>query len=154
MPEPNLHRELVAHNDTRHLAMIREAVREAAAFVPFPEKDVARIILAVDEAVANIMEHAYEDRPEGGDITITLDSDGASFRACIVDNGQEFDPSSISVPDIVEHVRKGKKKGLGIFLMRQIMDEVKYTFVQGLRNELRMVKWKNKNATATAVAGS
>jgi anti-sigma regulatory factor (Ser/Thr protein kinase) len=47
----------------------------------------------------------------------------------------------VDTPDIAEHVAAGRRNGLGIFLMRQIMDEVKYTFVQGFRNELRMVKY-------------
>ena len=136
-----IHKELVAPNDTRHLAKIREIVQESAGKLAFEKADIGRIVLAVDEAVANIMEHAYEDMEEAGDIRIAIDADDTRFEVLISDSGKEFDPSRIDVPDIAEHVTRGKKKGLGIFLMRQIMDEVKYTFVQGLRNELRMVKY-------------
>ena len=139
-----IHKELVASNDTKHLVRIREIVNEAAAAATFNEGDVSKIVLAVDEAVSNIMEHAYEECEEAGDIRITIDVDSARFQVVITDSGREFDPSSIEVPDIRDHVRRGKKKGLGVFLMRQIMDEVKYTFIQGLRNELRMVKYVRK----------
>jgi serine/threonine-protein kinase RsbW len=138
----HVHKELVAPNDTRHLVKIREVVQEAAAQVPFDKREVGRIVLAVDEAVSNIMEHAYEDQENNeGDIRVTIDADCSKMEVVICDSGKEFNPESIQVPDISEHVQRGKKKGLGIFLMRQIMDEVKYTFVQGIRNELRMVKY-------------
>ncbi len=136
-----VHKELVAPNDTRQLARIRELVEEAASQGPFEPPEVGRIVLAVDEAISNIMEHAYEDGSDVGDIRICLDVDDHRFSVLISDSGKEFNPSTVHVPDIDTHIREGKKKGLGIFLMRQIMDEVKYTFVQGLRNELRMVKY-------------
>lgn len=137
-----VHRDMVVPNDTEHLVDVREAVRDVVHESAFPDKDVNRIILAVDEAVANIMEHAYETNQEGElTIEMTLDADASKFEVVIIDSGKEFDPAEIDVPDMSDHVAKGKKKGLGIFLMRQIMDEVQYTFVQGFRNELRMVKY-------------
>lgn len=136
-----VHKELVAPSDTKHLAKIRQIVQEVAAQVPFGEADIGRIVLAVDEAVANVMEHAYEDMEAPGDISIIIDADERRMEVVVADNGKEFDPGAINVPNIVDHVNQGKKKGLGIFLMRQIMDEVKYTFVKGLRNELRMIKY-------------
>jgi len=141
MPEFHIHRELVASNDTRYLVRIREVVRETAQQAPFDERDVNRIVLAVDEAVSNIIEHAYDEPGQQGDIRVVLDADYNRFEVVIIDTGRQFDPAQIDVPDIAEHIRRGKKKGLGIFLMRQIMDEVKYTFVHGVRNELRMVKY-------------
>lgn len=143
MPE-HIHKELVAPNDTRHLVKIREIVEDSAIKTFSDKREAGRIVLAVDEAVSNIMEHAYEDMEIAGDIRITIDADDARFEIVISDSGKEFDPNTLNVPDIKEHVSRGKKKGLGVFLMRQIMDEVKYTFVQGLRNELRMVKYVRK----------
>lgn len=145
-----VHKELVAPNDTKHLARIREVVADAAKQSAFDERDCSKIVLAVDEAVSNIMEHAYEGQEEPGDIRITIDADPTRFEVVITDSGHEFDPSTIEVPDMADHVQKGRKKGLGIFLMRQIMDEVKYTFVQGLRNELRMVKYAKRKEEENA----
>ena len=137
------HKDLVIPNDTKYLATVRESVRDVVKNSAFPDKDINRIILAVDEAVANIMEHAYENARAGDKLSIELklDADATRFEVVIIDSGREFDPSEIDVPNMDEHVAQGKKNGLGIFLMRQIMDEVQYTFVQGFRNELRMVKY-------------
>ena len=55
--------------------------------------------------------------------------------------GEGFDPDRIKEPNMAEHVRAGRKSGLGIFLMRQIMDEVTYRFREGVPNRLRLVKY-------------
>lgn len=139
----NVHRELLIPNSTRFLATVRQAVSDVVQESAFPDKDIHRIILAVDEAVANIMEHAYESVEGESELSINLmlDADATKFEVVIHDSGKEFDPSEVESPDMSEHVAAGRRNGLGIFLMRQIMDEVKYTFVQGFRNELRMVKY-------------
>lgn len=138
-----VHQEMVIPNNTRYLSTVRDAVNRVVEESAFPDKDIHRIILAVDEAVANIMEHAYESTNGESELTINmmLDADATKFEVVIHDSGREFDPSDVDTPDMAEHVAAGKRNGLGIFLMRQIMDEVKYTFVQGFRNELRMVKY-------------
>ncbi len=141
MPVTSLHRELVAPNNTRNLSRIRAAVHEAAVASALPARDVPQVVLAVDEAVANIIEHAYDGSVEPGDIRITIDATRARFEVVISDAGREFDPGAVETPDIQEHVRRRQKDGLGVFLMRQVMDEVKYTFVQGIRNELRLVRY-------------
>ncbi|MHC4870958.1 MAG: ATP-binding protein [Planctomycetota bacterium] len=137
------HKELVIPNKTKYLSTVRDAVSSVVTESEFPDTDMHRIILAVDEAVANIMEHAYENHEPDSELTITmlLDADDTKFEVVIQDSGREFDPSDIETPDMEEHVAAGRRNGLGIFLMRQIMDEVKYTFVHGTKNELRMVKY-------------
>ena len=139
----HIHRELVIPNETQYLSTVRDAVNSVVHESDFPNDDVHRIILAVDEAVANIMEHAFEGRESESELTITmsLDADETKFEVIILDSGNEFDPADIATPNMMEHVAAGRRNGLGIFLMRQIMDEVKYTFVNGYRNELRMVKY-------------
>ncbi len=137
------HKELIIPNLTKHLSSVRDAVTAVVQESEFPNTDMHRIILAVDEAVANIMEHAYENRDPESKLTINLmlDADSTKFEVRIQDSGKEFDPSDIQTPDIETHVAAGKRSGLGIFLMRQIMDEVKYTFVSGVKNELKMIKY-------------
>lgn len=142
MPEP-IQKELVAPSDTRHLAMIREAVSSTAALWFQEKTTVTRITLAVDEAVANVMEHAYKGM-EPGEIRLLIDANDDRFAVTVMDHGREFNPDSIASPDMQEHVKLGKRSGLGVFLMRQIMDEVKYSFVENKRNELRMVKYVPK----------
>ena len=134
-------REFKIPNETSHLATVREAVREVVAESSFPKGELNRLMLAVDESVTNIMEHAYENDLEGEMfIGITLSATGSEFVARIRDWGSPFDPTQIPAPNLSEHVKNGRRHGLGIFLVRRIMDEVTYTSSPDGCNELRLAK--------------
>ncbi|TET36668.1 MAG: ATP-binding protein [Planctomycetota bacterium] len=137
-----IERKLVVVNETKNLKLLRNFVTEVSGEmnVPLPERN--KIILAVDEAVSNIIEHAYDSSHEGkSEVEVILLSEPDKVVITIKDSGREFDPTEIEDPDIRMHVNEGRKNGLGIFLMRQIMDEVKYTFRAGVENQLVMVKY-------------
>lgn len=139
MPEM-IQEEITAPCDTRHLAAIREMIKSTASRCFGQDTLAAKITLAVDEAVANVMEHAYEGM-ENGDVRVAVYADGEKFTVTVTDQGRQFNPDSIANPNILMHVKEGKRNGLGIFIIRQVMDEIKYTFVQNKHNELRMVKY-------------
>ncbi|MBI5366045.1 MAG: ATP-binding protein [Planctomycetes bacterium] len=130
---------IIISNDTRFLSLAREFTQRMIRASTLSRTEESKIILAVDEAVTNIIEHGYENQKDGT-IEMEIEAGQDQFRVIIRDSGKEFDPSSIKDPDMDDHVKKGKKKGLGIFLMRQIMDEVKYVFKEGVQNELILVK--------------
>jgi len=141
-PAEIVHRELTIPNDTACLCLVRKAVAEVIQGSAFPRKDVHLLTLSVDEAVANIIEHAYAGcRPGEKEIEIILEADAEKFEVVVYDSGREFDPSSIPEVNIKEHVRQGRKNGLGLFIMRQIMDEVNYSFQHNVRNRLQMIKF-------------
>lgn len=131
---------LVVTNDTKYLIVVREFISRLVQQSRLSRDDENKIILAVDEAVTNIIEHGYDDGVEGS-IEIEVEVDEAQFKVMIRDTGRIFNPESIPTPDLTDHVKLGKKKGLGIFLMRQIMDEVRYRFKDGIKNELTLVKY-------------
>lgn len=141
----SIEEEMIAPCDTRNLASIRAMVKAAAARC-FTEKSlVAKITLAVDEAVANVMEHAY-DGLEPGDVRVAVRTENNKFIVTVTDQGHQFDPGCIATPDMKQHVQQGKRDGLGIFLIRQIMDEINYSYIlKSAHNELRMVKYFSEN---------
>ena len=141
-----VHREYVFPNDVRFLAQIREIVADVINKSPFPKEELNLIKLAVDEAVANVMEHAYPDTISLGEqeIELTLDADDSSFKAIIRDSGMKFDSTQLKEVNIKRHVKEGHTGGLGVYMMRRIMDEVNYSFFQSSRNELQMIKWARK----------
>ena len=101
-----------------------------------PQQTIYNIQLAVHEGCTNIVDHAYVD--DGGRIAVNLML-GWSPPQIIVelhDNGRSFDPDSISDPNFDEP----QVRGYGLFLMRQIMDEVAYDPQPG-HNCWRMVKY-------------
>ena len=138
---------LLITSETRNLQRVRAFLGECivrSGYVPAEWQN--KITLAVDEAVSNIIEHAYDKEEHGqqGEINIVIEATHERFEIVIIDSGKEFDPDTIPEVDISTHVQAGRKSGLGIFLMRRIMDEVRYTFKEGIKNELRMVKYFRK----------
>ena len=131
---------LVITNETRHLILVRDFIARLVHQGHLAREVENKIILAVDEAVTNIIEHGFE-RGEEGNIEVEVEIDEAQFRVIIRDSGRIFNPESVPDPDMKSHIRGGRKKGLGIFLMRQIMDEVRYAFRDGVKNELTLVKY-------------
>lgn len=139
MPPEPFRRDMKISNETRNLAAVRKETSEFLDKTPFPRKEKDKIILAVDEAVANVVEHAYGT--QRGDIEIIFKMDTERLEITIRDNGKRFNPEEIAAPDIHDHVKKGLKGGLGMFLMRKIMDEVRYSVDSTHVNELVMIKF-------------
>jgi serine/threonine-protein kinase RsbW len=102
----------------------------------------------VDEACANIVEHAYGGG-DGGEISITCgigDVQGeAFFLVRLEDQGEPFDPDSVPAPRLTEDPEELKIGGLGIHFMQKMMDRVEYRFYPG-RNELVMYKRLDREA--------
>lgn len=138
---PDSHLEMSVTNDLACLSEVREAVSRGVRDGGFPGQYVNRLQIAVDEAVTNIIEHGYEGQPRGkGTIWITIDVSKDRFRIEVADNGTSFDPNTLTDVDIATHVAQGNTGGLGVFLMRKIMDVVDYRFEVGVKNRLVLVK--------------
>ena len=120
---------------------IREFVGEAASQVGFSEKEIYSIQLAVDEASTNIIEHAYSGIA-GGQIEIDCNVAGDELKIILHDKGKSFDPSSVPEPNVKADLSERKIGGLGMYLMRKLMDEVYYESSQETGNALTMVKRK------------
>ena len=131
---------LTVANDTRHLLAVRDFITRMARHGGLSDEEVHKIVVAIDEAVTNIIEHGY-NKDEKGTIELEADWEGGKFQVVIRDSARVFNPQSIPSPDMEEHIKAGRKKGLGVFLMRQIMDEVRYRYKDGVQNELTLVKY-------------
>jgi len=123
--------------EERHLAEIRDFVQEAGEKLLIPNKVLANTKLAVDEACTNVVKHGYHGTV--GDIDVTIIGNGREFSIEIRDSGQNFDLRSVRSPDLKMYVETRRKGGLGVFLMNQLMDEVRYTGGGGA-NTLTMSK--------------
>ena len=119
---------------------IREFVGDIARAGGFGAKDIYNIQLAADEAASNIIEHAYEG-VNTGVLEISCGMRDGAITIIMVDHGESFDPSAIPLPDLKADLSERKIGGLGIFLMRKLMDEVHYE-VQNSGNVLTMIKRK------------
>lgn len=102
-----------------------------------PEKTVQEIELAVDEAVTNVMLHGYTS-PEGR-IHVCCRLDGDTIWVTIEDEAPPFDPTTAPEPDLEGGVDDRPIGGLGIYLIREMTDELRYERKEG-RNILILGK--------------
>lgn len=123
---------------TENLALIRDFVANIGVQAGLVDDDVAKLELAVDEACANVMEHAH-GYDSNKAVTIRATFDAATLRIEVVDEGEGFDPTQPSAP-VEELVHDRRTGGLGLRVMRSLMDEVSYEIVPGERNRLRLLK--------------
>lgn len=120
---------------------IREYVGNIARENGFGDKDIYNIQLATDEAASNIIEHAYENISDGMlELSCGVQSD--TIKIILIDHGEPFDPSEIPLPDLKADLSDRKIGGLGIFLMRKLMDEVHYESRVDKSNTLTLIKRK------------
>ena len=126
-------------NEARNLSLVRKAVVGFLEKSAFDERLRGHLVLAIDESVANVIEHAYgRDR---GLLEINLELDEERLRVRVRDQGEPFVPTDAKILDLNEHLRLGLDGGLGLFLMRKVMDEVRYSSTSRYTNELDMIKF-------------
>lgn len=118
---------------------IRNFVGEEARRAGFDEKEIYSIQLATDEAASNVIEHAYQGIPDG-EIDISCELQGDALVIVLHDRGKSFDPGKVRQPDLKADLSKRRIGGLGLYLMRRLMDEVHFERAGGEGNFLTMVK--------------
>jgi anti-sigma regulatory factor (Ser/Thr protein kinase) len=85
-----------------------------------------KLTLALEEGVTNVLGYAFEGMPPPHRVSVRLDITERSVAAEIVDNGRPFDPTAAEGPDLSLPLEERDPGGLGIHLMRSLMDEVRY----------------------------
>lgn len=113
-------------------------VGKAATEAGLDEKAIFHCQMSVDEACTNIIEHAYGGEGKG-DIHITTRAEPGVFTITLIDHGEPFDPDSVPPPRIGSDPANIEPGGLGLHLMRKLMDNVSFEFSQE-HNKLVMVK--------------
>lgn len=135
----NRKRELRVKSRTDNLSVIRDFISENALSAGIDEAVVDKIMLAVDEACTNIIKHAYKSSPEG-EIILTIDYDENKFTITIIDYGKSFEPERVPLPNLQKYYKEHKVGGLGMYLMKSLMDDVKYTSIPGKYNRVLLSK--------------
>lgn len=120
--QPPIRAEMIS--DPRYLSAVRAMVGQFAARCGFNEHQCGQIALAVDEAICNIINHGYQRR-EDGRIWLQLWplTDPKGVRIVLEDEARQVDLESIRSRDL-DDIRPG---GLGVHIIREIMDDVEYS---------------------------
>jgi serine/threonine-protein kinase RsbW len=131
---------------TENLSEIRKFVENFLEVNSVSLQDKEKIILAIDEACTNKIKHAYNF--DGSKlISITLEIKDKIFIARISDWGKSFEPTQIPVPDLEENYKSRKKGGYGIYLMKKLMDQIEYKFLESGENVIilkRKISFNNE----------
>jgi serine phosphatase RsbU (regulator of sigma subunit)/anti-sigma regulatory factor (Ser/Thr protein kinase)/transposase len=110
--------------EERHLTEIRDFLQDVGEKLLIPNHVLANTKLAVDEACTNVVKHGYRD--SSGTIEVVVTGNGREFTISIKDHGIPFDLRNVQSPDLTIYVENRKRGGLGVFLINQLMDDVRY----------------------------
>src|ERR1041385_2698100 len=118
--------------------MIRAFVERAVRRTPLQPTDLSKLTLAVDEACANVIEHAYEHDPTK-ELTIRVAFDDSRVEIDVIDTGRSYDPSSHLSMSIDEIASRKHDGGMGIRIMKMATDELSMSLDENGHNCLRLV---------------
>jgi len=162
LPSEQMHFEIRSAPDTAVLWPLRTFATSLAAQMGFGDEEIDQIEMAVDEACANVVRHAYkhvglsidlppeEQKKRAEHHCPSLDDCYLMVRICatremlrfqIEDNGIGIERTPSGVGDIEEYVERGGKGGLGIYIIRNFMDEVEVECPAGRGTVLTMTKY-------------
>ncbi len=123
------------------LSAINDFVTRAAEEAGLDDRAVYAVQMAVEEASANIIQHAYGgEAPAGAEIEFTCVVHQEELTLILKDEGRSFDPATVPDPDLCSPVEERQAGGLGVFFIRQLMDEVRFECEAGTTNVLTMIK--------------
>jgi len=138
----NIKKRLSVKSTTNNLAKIRNFIKKQSADVGFDEETSNKIVLATDEACTNIIKHAYK-YSKSGKINVNVSFNNKKLRISITDVGTHFNSKSIQEPDLKIYYEEKRVGGLGMFLMKKLMDEVIYSQPNSKRNKVTLIKYLN-----------
>ena len=137
-PDSILNETLVLKNDLREVERLGGFVKSVAEKLNLEQSLAAQLRLAIEEAVVNVMNYAY---PAGsdGEVRVDMVSDGRSIKVTVIDSGIPFDPTLPVKADTSLSAEDRQIGGLGILLVRELMDTMQYERTEG-NNVLTLIK--------------
>ena len=128
-------KKLTLHNDVAEVSLLAEWVEQIGEELGLEMPEVFQLNLALEEAVVNVMNYAYED---SGLIDLSAKVVDSEIVFVLEDSGKAFDPTKVDDPDITLSAEERNIGGLGIFLVQQLMSSVTYSREDG-KNVLTMI---------------
>ena len=133
-----MEKSIILANDIAEISKLAQFVDEVGEEFSLAPDVVFNLNLVLEEAVVNVINYAYP-KEEHQSIYLSATLHEGSIVFVLTDTGKEFDPTAAPEADITLSAEDRPIGGLGIFLIRQIMNEVKYQRIEG-KNVLTMGK--------------
>ena len=144
MDTVRLQHSLTLPNDVNTIPQLNEFLDTFCEEAGVDMETTMSLNLAMEEAVVNVMDYAYPKGTEGS-VNIEARLDDGDITFVIIDNGIPFDPTAKEDADTTLPLDERNIGGLGIFLTRQIMDEIEYERDND-RNILTLRKYINNKS--------
>lgn len=125
-------------NDISEISKLEPFIDNIGEELELPPDVVYNLNLALEEAVSNIVLYAYPGKI-GQDIRIQAHTEGHSLLLTLADSGIPFDPTKVKSADVTLPAEERPIGGLGIFLIKSLMTEMRYQYKEG-KNVLTLVK--------------
>jgi len=136
--------------ELKNLETLRRFVEERALALQVNQDATFDLVQAVDECATNIIEHGYRYQP--GSIEIEIDRGEESLAIVLRDHAPPFDPTGVPPPDLTLPLEKREPGGLGIYLARHMVDDMRHHALPDGGNELTLIK-RIKPTTAMTQSG-
>ena len=133
-----MEKKLILKNEISEISKLATFIDEVGEEMSLSPELIFNLNLVLEEAVSNVILYAYA-KEEHQEISLSAQKKGNSIILILTDSGMEFDPTLIPNADITLSAEERQIGGLGIFLIRQIMNKVEYQRING-QNVLRLEK--------------
>jgi len=140
LPKTQKEYQLKIPSQSDNLAIIRDVVAKVASRVGFDTDEASKIELAVDEACTNVIKHAYANNSNQM-IEVSIKVDQKKLIIIVADKGKGFNPDEIKLPDLNKSIKEGRKGGLGLCLIKTLMDKVEFEIKPGSKTQVKMIKY-------------
>jgi len=127
-------------NRTSSLEKVRDFVIRSLERTGLDDRSKHLMVLAIDEAVTSNILFSVETRRDG-QCKVSIDIDPVRIKVTLEDSGQDLDVSQVTDSVLNETFVKAREHEMGIFLIRQIVDEISYNFKKGFENQLVLTKF-------------
>ena len=125
-------------SDAAQLSTLTQFLHEFWSAADLPPAETVSFELALEEIFMNVVMHG-SPAGRGPRVEVSLALCDGSLTLMIEDDGPSFDPLSLAAPDVTASLEERRVGGLGVYLVRQMMDAVSYQRLGG-RNQLSMTK--------------
>ena len=133
-----MHKEMTVTTDVANISEVNDFVKGMCDELQMSKSEANGMKLAIEEAVVNVMNYAY-DAGEAGEVNIVADATSDMLKFVITDTGRPFAPTDVPDVDTTLSAEDRQIGGLGIFLVRQLMDTINYERIDG-KNILTLKK--------------
>jgi anti-sigma regulatory factor (Ser/Thr protein kinase) len=116
--------------DIKEIEHLNRLVRQFGELHDVPSRTLYAVNLALDELVTNVVLYGFEN-PEGQEVLIRIAAASGGIEASVSDAGREFNPLNVPLPNLSAKLSERELGGLGIHLVRSLMDDVSYERIDG-----------------------